>query len=373
VVDRIKHLSSDGYNGAKFNVLSYDGFTLSKAASLNITGITVTSTNLAAVTSNFRKNVVQSIRASLDVRPSSASPLPLELGIELTKSVLRAGNHTSEATAMRQLNLRRTLSDQDARAAKNPHIPESISLINSIVNAGLRDKWLRRSLLHGVSGADIIWLEEKSEKVESSEISPEVSAQVSVALTKQDEPQADDKGEQRTLEFTKYLRESGFYVQKDVRDLLLSEAAELADGSKTVAQLFREATKRAKSSAESKNISCRNWPAATEAIIKLALASGLLVDFDDGVLSDSFRSRGMRVKLILPQSVDKIDVFLLCWLVRGIHNITSRDANSLAHALYKQAPKVVSRDEMVDRVHEVIALAGPKIIETGESLSYGDC
>jgi hypothetical protein len=354
IVEKIRSLSSNGSANSTFHVMSYDIGTLTSAIELNSPELVVTSKNLASIKREFKPSRI--IPAASLVPKVNKGSMPVDEAIVLTKALLLKYGHTSEATPLLQLHLRNLLSARDPRALRNRANPRSVSLIKEVVEAGLEQGWLRRKLLNGRSGTEAIWLAEPVPTLVKSTLEVVVTPIRSAAA---------QKAEDRTQSIVQALKDRGFYSPKDVRDLVLGELRKAVDGSNslTVNQVFRKASLAAQQVAADNGKTFSHWHPAVDSILRTTLAAGVLIGVDLKPIPSGFASRGFAVGSVSENVIDECDAFLLAETIRSIPTLTERDATSIAHAIFKQAPSEVDRDEMIDRVYEMLAKLGNRIEE----------
>lgn len=179
------------------------------------------------------------------------------------------------------------------------------------------------------------------------------------AETKPPRSEANQKAHEKTIAIISYLKSKSLYAPKDIRDLLLRQLLEIPSLELPVAKLFRSVSTMAQAKALTEGLSFEHWRPAVDSVTNLAIKAGVLLDSASAPILDSFTARGTTVVKVEADIINKCDCFLMVTIIDGIPGLTTRDAPSIAHALFKEAPSKISQDDMIDRVHDVLSqLAG---------------
>jgi hypothetical protein len=341
LTSKLQALSSNGEAEALFHVMSHDGATLRGAAALKTPNVKLKTESFASL----KRSTLESANSSFAAGIAQYEPLPLDEAVQLTQEVLKALGHTSFEKPLLLNRLRGVLERRDRRAHKNPYMYKSKSLITDIVGLGLKDGWLGRRLLSSLPGTEAIWLIESNAAANDEKVQPI--------------NEAAKRAEEKTHAIVSYLKSKRLYAPKDIRDLILKQLLLVELNEVSVSKLFRFASVAAQKVALSDGLTFEHWRPAVDSITNLAIRAGIFLDVDGRVIADTFASRGTIVGKVKPDVIDVCDGCLLVATIEGIQGLTTRDAPSIAHAIFKEAPIKISQDDMIDRVHDVLSqLAG---------------
>lgn len=349
LIGRLQSLAAAD-NETKFHVISYDGSTLRAIAALKWPASRLKTDSF----SSLKRALGATSNSEFAAAVASYEPMPVEEATKLTQAVLRDAGHTSSATALLQNRLRGILTRRDIRAAKNPYMHRSKTLISDIVDVGLREGWLGQRSLSAAPGTEAIWF-----------IEPAASA---AQYAHKPLNEAARAAEEKTNKIVTYLKEKRLYAPKDIRDLVLESLLKVEVEGLTISKLFRAATSLAQQAATSQGINFEHWRPAVDSVTNLAIMAGIFFDVDGRVIGDNFSARGTVVSKVKPEAIDACDGCLVVAMIAGIPGLTNRDAPAIAHAIFKEAPAKISQDDMIDRVHDVLSQLGGKLDQSADGV-----
>ena len=374
-----------------FHVLSYARDVLLDAAALNGPSRSVTSLSLSTLTKTASLYTAQRTYSTTSLVPRSPipsrpyvgartastagrSPLSLADAIALTKRLLQEGGYNSPDHALSQTQLRpRLVEAVGSKARKDPLDPQSVSLISDVVRMGESEGWLERCD-YGKSGTERMYLKvSKPDTVVEVSTAPTSSRVPALSeASKPDHTQEPSKpGRLRTLQIKQCLKDAHLYSPKDVRELFFEALREIApnlsSAPMTAGRVLGKALKRAKEVAAAQNVSFQNWSHAADGMLNTALAAGVLLGHEGGILNPSARTE-MVSAIDTVHLVDRCESFMLKYVIKALGDITVRDRTALAFALFKEAPSKTEVFEMQQRVDELLALLQGEVTEGKDGL-----
>jgi hypothetical protein len=161
----------------------------------------------------------------------------------------------------------------------------------------------------------------------------------------------------RSAEMVACLRRALLYSEKRPRDRLF-DAIEAVVGRSavlTVLRLTRASAAAAGAAAQRSGFAFGNWDVASRAVVNAMLGAGVLLDGAGRPILPGVAAPAAIVDRLGPDHRDRTEAFLLEFLIRSLGDVTVRDHTALAHALFRQFDKTVSRDEMEHRVVFLLA------------------
>jgi hypothetical protein len=382
IKSRIDELSGNGSVDRVFHVLSYDGQVLGEATKSSGPSLAVTSLSLSTLTKSSPSVASGGVFSPVDSRPSAGS-ISLPEAIELTKKVLAERGYDSPQRPLKQLFLRRLLSDRDARARKNPYDPASVSLISYIVSEGLSRGWLGRSRRDNRTGTEQIWLirTDASRGAEPTAISnppaaypPGILNTVEPARATSEPTEsitpspAVEKGHGRTTQMQQCLKNRYIYSPKLIWNYIFStlhsQSNKLCTNPVTVSQLLREARIKAEQVATSEGVKFDFWPSASDGVLENLVAAGALLDAQGTSIKPGPHARGTKVYGLQTDFEDCCEAYLLEYLITALGDVTwPRDRTAIAHALFKVGPSRKEVYELQERVDELLVRLRDRVIE----------
>jgi len=362
IESRLKELAQDSSDELLFHVLSYDPIVVQSAAALNSQNLAVSALSLATI--SRKDGITKRTAAVLTPRPEP--PLTLSEGIQATKKLLDRLGATSPGKAIKQSMLRKLLAQEDPRFAYNGTDLVSRTLISDVVSDGMRKDWLQRFRLENQTGTERLYLTTSNVGGGDQPVSalPRV-ASVGDAIsttpllpTPSAKTEPDDKGRRRTEQMISCLKKRRIYSPKTIRDYIFKSLKETTTQSTLIplsaSQLNRQVCTTAQVQAKADGIAFDYWYAASDAVLEMMFAAGVLLDENKQPIRPSLQARGTRVHGIVPDFEDRCEAFLLEYLIKSLQDITQRDRTALAHALFKVDPKQKSIFDMQDRVDELL-------------------
>ena len=260
-----------------------------------------------------------------------------------------------------------------SKARKDPLDPQSVSLISDVVRMGESEGWLERCD-YGKSGTERMYLKvSKPDTVVEVSTAPTSSRVPALSeASKPDHTQEPSKpGRLRTLQIKQCLKDAHLYSPKDVRELFFEALREIApnlsSAPMTAGRVLGKALKRAKEVAAAQNVSFQNWSHAADGMLNTALAAGVLLGHEGGILNPSARTE-MVSAIDTVHLVDRCESFMLKYVIKALGDITVRDRTALAFALFKEAPSKTEVFEMQQRVDELLALLQGEVTEGKDGL-----
>jgi len=414
---RLLELSSNGYAGCLFHMISYDPYVLTEARNLSRPEMVVRSTPLAVLLTKYRTSF-GSARYGDAGRPrpsfNQAVGLTPQEGLELTKRVLKQYGHTSPQKALLVVQLRPLLVRHDQRARKNPMDRSSSRLISSIIAAGTQADSIRRYDVNGIPGTERIWLVDGEGCGPSiaepaavvggngsngaisfdNVLTPSIEGSRSGSITRQtpsvptppapidglpDRLQpipADgkhelgtDKGRQRTRAIEKALTAAGVYSKKPQRDRLFKALRSClsSDGPrKTLLQLTREIRREASAAAGG---DFPFWHPATRGYVGMLLGAGALLDESGKCVRGGLFVGSSQIASFVESLEDTCEAFLLETAITRMADITDSDKVPLAHALFWDKDSS-DRDQIEDRLEQVLRLLEGRLNVTAGGVWY---
>jgi len=153
------------------------------------------------------------------------------------------------------------------------------------------------------------------------------------------------------------LRGELLYSEKRPRDRLFDAIEALVGNSPglPILRLTREAAAAARAASEQSGFGFGNWDVTSRAVVNAMLHAEVLLDRAGRPIPPGIAAQAAPVHGLAPENRDVTEAFLLEFLIRRMGDVTVRDHTALAHALFRQFDKQVSRDEMEDRVVLLLA------------------
>lgn len=375
---RIDALSGDGSSDRVFHVLSYDGQVLGAATKLCSSKLTISSFSLAALPKDSKTSGPTPIDSTAQpIRPHAASgSIPLVDAIELTKRLLAERGHDSPGNALKQLFLRRLLTEGDSRARKNPYDPLSISLISNIVNDGLARGWLGRSRRDDKPGTEHIWLIRpapvkatvETKSIPAPVTPPATAPSMSLSAFPSASTPVVEKGHERTVQMQKCLKDRYMYSPKLIRDYIFaalrSAMGSLSATPVTVSQLVRQASTKAEGDAKGEGVKYDFWRAAHDGVLENLVGAGALLDEHKATIKPGPHARGTKVYELQLDFEDRCEAYLLEYLITALGDVTwPRDRTAIAHALFKVGPSRKEVYELQEKVDELLVRLRDRVVE----------
>jgi hypothetical protein len=407
ISQRIVELSKGGYAGSVFHVISYDPSILTESRKLSRADLVVRTTPLAVLITKARLSSAPSTNVR---RPAyfsqqfiSSPALPLQEALELTKRVLKRYGHTSQQTALLQVQLRPLLTREDLRAKKNPRDRNSSRLISNIISEGVRIGCIRQYNVENIPGTDRIWLDESTRSsgqdvksalhlaggigaiqtsieaisaplaaplLASADSRPGITS-TSEDTTVESERSSTDAGKKRTRVVIDSLKKAGVFSPKQQRDKLFRALRTcLPDGGtpKTLLVLSREIRREA--SKPSVDPEFPHWHPATDGMVGMLLGAEVLIDENGAPVRNGLFANGTLIGSFLEQLEDRCEAFLLQTAIKELKDVTKRDKIPLAHALFWKDASQSSRDQVEERLEYVMTLLEDKLAETSQGVWY---
>jgi hypothetical protein len=186
--------------------------------------------------------------------------------------------------------------------------------------------------------------------------SVDVSAQTDSAVPKTGEPRSGSRS--RSREMVEVLRKEFLYSEKRARDILFGMIQGMVGGSAsllTVSRLTREATLRSRQHAQDIGYQVPNWNTAAKATVNAMLGAGAMLSRDGRPIRLSVAAPATEVAGLADHFEDLTEAYLLEIVIVKLGNVTTRDHNALAHALFRQFDETVPLEELIDRVVTLLA------------------
>jgi hypothetical protein len=428
IQQRIFELSTNGYKGAIFHVLSYSPYILSEARKLSGPEIAIRTTPVPVLLTKWRTSLgsssTRSYPANQVLHYGTPPALSLHEALELTKRVLRKYGHISKQTALLQVQLRPLLAREDQRAKKNALDRRSSRLISNVVAEGLRTCCIGLYNIENIPGTERVWLigdrptdkqapillpgehlsalvpqafsptalapalevsqslPRTSEGSTSADISPtaqtvpkDTDSIGSAASTseetqaKQTDKRSTDKGRKRTAEIVKALKNAGVYSPNPQRDHLFKALRScLPQGSqpRTLLQLTREIRRAATESASAIE-KFPFWHPATEGMVCMLMGAGVLLNEAGHPIASGPFARGSQVASFDEPLEDRCEAFLLETAITSMKDVTKRDRMALAHALFWDSTQN-DLDRVEDRFEHIFNMLADRLVETTEGI-----
>ncbi len=383
--ERIGVLAGDGSTDRVFHVLSYDGQVLGAASKMSSSTLAISSLSLAGLQRDFRTSspthIVDSNGQSIPPRVATGS-IPLGDAIELTKRLLAERGHDSPGNPLKQLYLRRLLSENDSRATKNQNDPSSASLVSNIVNDGLARGWLGRVRRDDKPGTERIWLVRHGVPVQGAAeakgpailVGRSTSADV---ITTASAPVV-EKGHERSVQMQKCLKSRFIYSPKLIRDYIFaamrSAMGDLAANPVTVSQLIRQAGAKAEAIAKNEGVNFDFWRAACDGVLENLVAAGALLDEQKATITSGPHARGTKVHELQVDFEDRCEAYLLEYLITTLGDVAwPRDRTAIAHALFKVGPSRKEVYELQEKVDELLVRLRDRVVEKKDGTLVVQC
>lgn len=162
----------------------------------------------------------------------------------------------------------------------------------------------------------------------------------------------------RSAQMIQCLRRHLLYADKRTRDALFlaAERLILCHGAREgvmLSRLTRDAVSAARGAADSAEPV--NWEMAGRAVVNAMLRAGVLLDAKGNPIPKGIAAQAVQVIGLEPNYRNKVEAFLLEFLIRELGDVSTRDHKALAHALFRQFDPRIAIGELEDRV--VILLA----------------
>jgi hypothetical protein len=175
----------------------------------------------------------------------------------------------------------------------------------------------------------------------------------------------------RSGQMVNCLRQDLLYSEKRARDVLFTSIEKALDGttrgSLIVARLTRDATALAREEAGRSGYEFANWDTAARAVVKALLSSGSLLDPDGQPIPFDVSAHAASVGSLQRDYQDRVEAFLLEFLLRRLGDVTIRDHTALAHALFRQFDRSVSMEDLEDRVVILLARIADRVALDGDT------
>jgi len=168
------------------------------------------------------------------------------------------------------------------------------------------------------------------------------------------------------------LRQEFLYSEKRARDILFDEIEGILRHSETpimLSRLTREAAARAQERGRNVGYDLSNWNTAAKATINAMLGAGVLLDQNGNPIPLTIAAPAAEAARLVDRFQDLTEAYLLEVVIRKMGDITARDHNALAHALFRQFDRAVPIEDLEDRVVMLLASLSERIVLAGGTYS----
>jgi hypothetical protein len=175
----------------------------------------------------------------------------------------------------------------------------------------------------------------------------------------------------RSGQMVNCLRQDLLYSEKRARDILFAAAETVIRsaprGSLIVARLTRDAAALAREDAGRAGFEFGNWDTAARAVVKALLSSGSLLGPGGHTIPFDVSAHAAPVGSLHTNYQDRVEAFLLEFLLRRLGDVTVRDHTALAHALFRQFDRSVPMEDLEDRVVILLARMADRVTLDGDT------